>query len=190
MMQAKNPDLPFWIDRDTGRVLLPCGFEFDGRLTQAELAASAFGQVARRFDCGTLPFMHYDVDPGVLEGLRMYGRMSFYGETLLNASVQVTYNKPGATWDDYSEELEAKAKQFHDAWLDRLFGPPHTVERLGSRTASPVEAALHTFIGYTFAWGRVDSCHDPRGGDTSIVIGYGDRRERAYEAFRRGLKRI
>ncbi len=188
----KNSEGPFplWIDLETGRVRLPCGFEFDGGLTQRELNASAFGQSARKFDCGSLPFMHYDIDPGMLEGLRMFGRLSFYAETLLSASVLVSFNKPGATWDDYSLALEAKAKAFHDAYLERLLGRPHSVHRLGISQLAAEEAVLDTSIGYDFAWGRVFSYHDTRAGDTSIAIRYGDRLEKANAAYQKGIRQI
>ena len=66
----------------------------------------------------------------------------------------------GEGWDDYSEKKERARRAVHDAWLERALGPAHRADD------------AHACKEWRFAWGRVISAHDPRGGATDVQIIY------------------
>lgn len=66
----------------------------------------------------------------------------------------------GTSWDDYTEAKEHARRAVHDALLERDLGPAHRADD------------EHFSKEWTFAWGRVLSSHDPRGGSTEVQILY------------------
>ena len=103
---------------------------------------------------------------------------------LVDVRVTADLYPPGPKdWSNYSLDVEAATKQFHDRLVERTLGSPSDG---GSWRRLPEgQPTLERPIGWRFTWGRASSHHNSRGGGTYITISYGDRKEEANKAYGR-----
>jgi hypothetical protein len=172
------------IDRENGTLRFPDGVEIDPALTQDALRALPTGTNAQSWDCGTLPWIHYDLSGGQVDGKELLVSLCFYDQVLVRVSITTDLYPPGPKdWSNYSLDVQAATKRFHDLLLEKVLGPPSDG---GSCHPLPTDQAiLERPLGWRFPWGRVFSYHDSRGGGTRIDISYGDRLEEATKAYER-----
>jgi hypothetical protein len=174
------------IDREDGTVRLPNGLEVGPALTQAAFRALPASQNARSEDYGTLPWIHYHLSGGQIDGKDLLVSLCFYDQMLVNVSVTADLYPPGPKdWSKYSLEVEAATKQFHDGLLKRIFGNPSKGGSFLFRRLPERKETLEWPLRWDFSWGSVFSYHDSKGGGTYITVGYGNRKEDASNAYRR-----
>ena len=144
------------IDRPTGALVLPGGTA--GReLTRSTLLPSPMGASATCDDMRTC-WMHVHLGPQALAGGTFGVTLQFEGERLDGYALCLVDERYATmSWDDYSEDKQLALRDAHDAWLVAALGP-------GEREPSPRGPELH----YAFAWGKVWSTFDARGGSCSI----------------------
>ena len=172
------------IDRENGTIRLPDGFSISPDLTQDAFRALPVFQAARSTDCGTLPFIHYHLSGGQIEGHELLVGLCFYDQLLIHAQITASFYPPGPNdWSNYSLDVEAATKRYHDALLQRMFGKPSTGESFLFRRLPKGQETLDRPLDWKFPWGSVFSCHDSRGGGTFIRVSYGNRNEEASKAY-------
>ncbi|HEV8378256.1 MAG TPA: hypothetical protein VGP99_05365 [Tepidisphaeraceae bacterium] len=172
------------IDRRDGLVKLPNGFVISAHLSQDEFRASEWFAATVR-DVGTRPFVHYYFSCGEVEGRGLVANLSFYDQMLLSIDLQADLSRPGPKdWSNYSLEVEAATKRFHEDLLRKILGEPGSDGTMHSSQRSPSQATLDRPCSWKFSWGQVSSFHDQQGGGTFIMISYGNRNEEANRAYR------
>lgn len=72
----------------------------------------------------------------------------FEGQTLNRVTLQLSDDRYGSSWDDWTEENELARKQAHDDWL-KAHG-----------------------LSKQYPWGKILSLYDSRGGSSTIEIVY------------------
>lgn len=172
------------IDRENGTVRLPSGLEIGPALTQDAFCALPGSGSARKHDHGKLPWIHYRLSGGEVDGKELLASLCFYDQLLVYVSISANLYPPGPNdWSDYSLDVESETKRFHDRLLEEILGSPSDG---GSWSRLPGgQGTLERPLGWRFPWGRVSSSHDSRGGGTYITISYGNRHEEANNAYRR-----
>jgi hypothetical protein len=172
------------IDAHSGAITLPNGFAVTANLTQAAFRESEMFAHARAEQAGTLPWIHYQFSAGHLEGKELLVNLQFYDQMLVSVSVTADLYPPGPKdWSNYSLDVEAATKDFHDRLLERQLGAAESPQVSAARL-TPTQAALARPRNWAFAWGAVASIHDTKGGGTFILVQYGNRREEADRAYR------
>jgi len=176
----------FLIDPTDGALALPNGNTISPTLTQTEFREGPVFQAASPHDYGTHPWIHFNFKGGLVEGKPLLVSLCYYDQLLVMVSLTVNLYPPGpADWSNYSLEVEAATKTFHDQLLVGQFGKPtHTVD-MSPGHLKAAQATLARSNEWRFNWGSVFSGHDSKGGGTSIVVRYGDRLEEANAAYRR-----
>lgn len=176
---------PMHIDPQTGTVGLPNGYSVDPSLTQDGFRASALFSQARSQDHGTWPWIHYHFSGGHLEGKELLVSLCFYDQVLVYLSMTADLYPPGPKdWSTYSLAVEAAIKDFHDRLLEQTLGKPSRSDQLPYGELPAAQATLaHPHI-WELPWGTVHSAYDSKGGDTSIIVKYGNRHDEANKAFR------
>lgn len=174
------------IDKKNGDVLLSNGFKIHADLTQSSFKNTPYFEKATAEDHGTLPFIHYHMNGASLEHKPIHVSLCFYGEILLEVSISASLYPPDSkSWKDYSLDIEAQIKDFHDEQLKEILGKPHKKYGLRGKKWPRHQKSLKYSYEYTYHWGRVFSCHDERGGGTYIFVSYGNRKQEAKEDYRR-----
>ncbi len=173
------------IDTQDGTVKMPNGFSVGGELSQKAFKASGAFADAQRRDHGTPPWVHYHLSGGSLDGKEILVGFCFYDQMLVDVSITAEFYPPGQRdWSSYSLEVEAETKRFHDRLLEQLLGKCRESKRLSWRRFFGKNAVLEEPRSWRFPWGTVSSCHDFKGGDTTIILSCGHRREEADRAYR------
>jgi hypothetical protein len=176
----------FWIEQDNGTVKLPNDFVIDADLTQDQLRQSALMKDARAFDCGTLPFIHFDIDAGEIQNKPVLGRLSFYDQLLLSIDLTVDlYPVDQHGWEYYSLDVEKQTKRLHEQILVDMLDSPTPQMKLSqfmnkiSDKLLNHDRAWEKPMCWNYVWGTVGSYYDSRGGSTGIIIHYAGRHEKA-----------
>lgn len=171
------------VDRQTGAVTLPNGWSAGPSLTQEGFRAGEMFPGARSGG-GVPPWIHYRFSGGRLDGKELLVSLCFYDETLVSLSVTADHYPPGQRdWSNYSLDVEAATKDFHDRLLEGQLGEPTDSPEFSMGGLSEAQATLARPHRWVFPWGKVLSSHDQKGGGTSIVVLYGNRQEEALRAF-------
>lgn len=166
------------IDQCDGAVRIPNGVLIHPTLTQDELRASSEFAASQSLDYGTLPWSHFRLNSGEIDGKDIFVSLCFYDQVLVHVSVSVNHYPPGEwDWSQYSLEVESETKRFHDYLLEQELGPPSNVTTLPRHELSDKIATLAQRRDWKFPWGVVSSGHDFKGGGTEIVIRYRDRQK-------------
>jgi hypothetical protein len=174
------------IDRDNGTVTFPNGLKIDPALTQNAFRALPAGSGANRQDYGTRPWIHYLLAGGQVDGKELLVRLCFHDQLLVFVSVSADLYPPGPKdWSNYSLEVEAATKQFHDCLLEQMLGRPSSGAIFLFGHLGDVKETLERSLRWDFSWGSVISSHDFKGGGTEITVEYGARLEEANKAYRR-----
>jgi hypothetical protein len=174
-----------FIDRDSGTVTLPNGYSVGPSLSQEGFRAGEMFGRAKSRDCGTLPWIHYDFSGGNVEGKELLVSVCFYDQMLVSLDITADLYPPGAKdWSNYSLDVEATTKEFHDRLLEQALGKPTRTDRLSMSNLTPTQTMLARSLMWKFRWGSVVSEHDQRGSGTSIFVSYGNRHEEASKTYR------
>lgn len=171
-----------FIDKNSGAIELPNGLVITAELTKARFENSAYFSQVTPHDYGTLPFQWYRFDGGQVDGHTLHVDLCFYSDVLID--FQVTTNFYGANqrkWEDFSLEIEAQSKTFHDELLQKILGKPHKKFLLPLENG---ESVLDYRMEYSYAWGIVWSVYDSKGGFAYIGVKYGSRHENANKDYR------
>ncbi len=177
---------PMHIDRHTGTIKLPNGYAIEPNLSQQEFRANQIFSHSRCRNCGTLPWIHYEFSGGELKGKTILVGLCFYDQTLVSVSVSANLYPPGnADWSNYSLDVEAAAKRFHERILTDTLGKPTKSEQPAAEYLSDRKTTLTSSHTWAFAWGSVNSAHDSKGGGTFLTISYGNREALARKAYHR-----
>ena len=172
------------IDRHDGAVGLPNGIRIDPAVSQEQFRNGPASAFARSEDYGTLPWIHYRLRGGEMDGKELLVSLCFYDEMLVEVSMTVDLYPPGAKdWSSYSLAVEAETKRAHDHLLAEMFGDSSRADRLFSSGLAEPDATLQRPLHWTFPWGLVSSVHDSKGGGTFITVNYGNRKEEANKAY-------
>jgi hypothetical protein len=173
------------IDPGTGAVTFPNGVAIDASLTQDAFRASAIFAQARADTVGVPPWIHYHFSGGHLEGKELLVSLLYYDQMLVSVNVAADLYPPGPKdWSNYSLDVEAATKDFHDRLLTRLLGSPTESPEMSSGGFSAAQATLARPHRWRLPWGSVWSGHDTKGGGTSVMVQYGNRNEEANRLFR------
>jgi hypothetical protein len=168
------------IDPNTGAVTFPNGFAVGADLTQDAFRDSAMLAQARTDPAGVPPWMHYHFSGGQLEGKELLASLLFYDQMLVSVTVTADLYPPGPKdWSNYSLDVEAATKEFHDRLLTRLLGSPTESPEMSAAGFTRAQATLARPQTWVLPWGSVWSGHDTKGGGTSVMIHHGNRREEA-----------
>jgi hypothetical protein len=168
------------IDAHSGAVTLPDGFVVTATLTRDAFRQSETFANARADHAGTPPWIHYQFNAGRLDGKELLVNLQFHDQVLVSVSVTVDLYPPGPKdWSNYSLDVEAATKDFHDRLLERQLGEPAEPPQVSSAHLTPARATLARPRNWAFAWGAAASVHDTKGGGTFIMVQYGNRREEA-----------
>jgi hypothetical protein len=133
---------------------------------------------------GTLPWVHYTFTPGTLGGKPLLTSACFYDQLLIYVKATVSHYAPGANdWSAYSMRVESETKRYHDRLLAEMLGKPSSGDLAMSRLLPDGPDLLGYVLCWDYAWGRVSSLHDSRGGTTAMRVDYGDRLAWASEAY-------
>jgi hypothetical protein len=174
------------IDRENGTVRLPNGLEIGPALTQDAFRALPDSQHARSQEYGTLPWIHYHLPGGHIDGKEILVSLCFYDQLLVSVSLSADLYPPGPKdRSRYSLEVEAATKQFHDCLLEQMLGKPSKAARFPFGRLPDVKETLERRLRWDFPWGSVFSSHDSKGGGTDITVRYGNRVEEANKEYRR-----
>ena len=173
------------IDPINGKVTFPNGCSIGSDCTQDEFRGSALGADARSWDCGTLPWIHYDFKAGEIEDHDLIVRLCFYDQLLVSIDLTICLYQPDQRdWLHYSLDTEAAQKALHERILCEQFGKSSTKATRSSNRFPGKRSTLNESVVWGFKWGKVSSCHDSKGGGTFIQVRYGDRLERSAAAYR------
>lgn len=174
----------FHIDPADGAIRFPDGAGLGVDTTQDAFLASPPGRDARPHDYGTRPWLHQRFTAGAVEGKSLLVNACFYEQMLVYVGITADL-EPGKAkdWSNYSLDTEAATKRFHEALLEPMLGPPTERMSLGIDRFTREQATLAEPAAWAFAWGKVTSAHDLKGGGTSIVVSYGNRLEEANLAY-------
>ena len=173
------------IDPDTGAIAFPSGFAADAGLTQSAFRAGSAFAHARVDEAGVRPWIHYRLPGGELDGHPLLIDVLFHAELLVTVTVAADLYPPGPKdWSNYSLDVEAATKDFHDRLLEGQLGAPAESPAVSAAGLTPAQATLARPRRWAFAWGAVSSVHDTKGGGTFLMVQYGDRRAEAERAFR------
>lgn len=173
------------IDRDNGTVRLFNGLEIDPAMTQDAFRALPAGRDAQPRDYGTHPWIHYQLSGGRIDDHDLIVSLCFYDQMLVYVNMSVDLYPPGPKdWSNYSLDVEAATKQFHDRLLAGMLGEPSTSAAFLPGGMLDAKETLGQPLRWDFAWGAVSSYHDSKGGGTFMTVSYGNRRQEASEAYR------
>jgi hypothetical protein len=173
------------IEPGTGAVTFPNGLAVGADLTRDAFRDGVIFPHARADAVGVPPWMHYHFSGGQLEGKELLASLLFHDQMLVSVSVTADLYPPGPKdWSNYSLDVEAATKEFHDRLLTRLFGSPTESPAMSAAGFSAAQATLARPLNWVLPWGSVWSGHDTKGGGTSVMIHYGNRREEAVKASR------
>ncbi|MCA9257491.1 MAG: hypothetical protein KDA33_17710 [Phycisphaerales bacterium] len=170
------------INRFTGELALPIGASIGPDTTRDAFASDPVFAEARNAGSPP-PYVTLSFDAGELDHRPLLASVTFYEQTLLSISLTIDAYGPGATWDDYSLESEARSKLLHEALLTRLLGEPTHRDHRFAFGKSGAEEILTQPVTWEFAWGRAISSHDSKGGGTYITLAFGNRMNDARRAF-------
>ena len=172
------------IDPQTGAVTFPSGYLIDSDLSQDGFKTSKMSGQAQARHSGTLPWMQYHLSCGFLEGAEVLVVLWYYGQMLVSVDIPTTRLPPeDRNWSNYSVDVEAATKAFHDHILERMLGKPTKSECHSFVSVAPAHATLACPHVWTFRWGTVCSAHNFQNGDSSITMCYGDRGDKARQAY-------
>jgi len=181
--------MSFHIDFREGFVMLPNGCVLSPHLSQDEFRASKWFAAATERDVGTRPFVHYGFSCGDVDGKELLANLIFYDQMLLSIELETAEYAPEARdWSNYSLEVEAATKDFHEILLRRMLGKPTSCTAITHTKCPPSQVTLYQPCRWRFSWGEVGSFHDQKGGATFISIKYGNRVEEANQAYRASKK--
>jgi hypothetical protein len=173
------------IDPRDGLVKLPNAYVITAHLTQDGFRAGECFAAATVRDVGTRPFIHYHFACGEVEEKQLLANLIFYDQMLLSMELTADLYPPGPKdWSNYSLEVEAATKRFHEDLLRRMLGEPSICRPISHSQRPPELSTLDQPCSWRFPWGKVDSFHDDRSGGTFICISYGDRLEEANSVYR------
>jgi hypothetical protein len=173
-------------NRENGTVRFPNGLTIGSALTQEAFLASPASRNARSQDYGTLPWIHYHLSGGQLEGRELLVSLCFFDQILVHLSVTANFYPSGLKdWSNYSLDVEATTKQFHDRLLEQMLSKPSKGGTFIFRRLPDRQHTLERPLCWRLPWGTVSSFHDPKGGGTYIGVSYGNRRKEAQSAWRR-----
>jgi hypothetical protein len=173
------------INPHDGAIKLPNSISIHSELTQDAMLADPLLADAKRKDYGALPWIHHHFCGGEIEGKPLRASVCFYDQLLVFVTLAADLYPPDPKdWSSYSLEVEAQTKRFHDALLTGELGPPTHIEHFLSHDPSGPADTLNRPHRWDYAWGRVWSSHDFKGGGTSIVVRYGNRLEDANAHYR------
>jgi len=168
------------IDPDTGAIAFPSGFAADAGLTQSAFRAGPAFAHARVDEAGVRPWIHYRLPGGELDGHPLLIDVLFHAELLVTVTVAADLYPPGPKdWSNYSLDVEAATKDFHDQLLTRLLGEPTESPARPRGHFSESQATLARPHTWRLPWGTVWSGHDAKGGGTYLALTYGNRRDEA-----------
>lgn len=176
------------IDQNDGTVSLPNGFSVSPSLTQDAFQQASVFRTARAQDCGTPPWIHYHFTGGRIDDRELLVSLCFYDQILVEVRLTASLYAANATWADYSLDIEAATKDYHERMLERMFGQSTRSNRDSVKHSSSSQSILAHPVVWQFRWGEVASRHDSRGGATFISIEYGDRKEDACKAYLSGRR--
>lgn len=184
MSPLSNSDPTLRIDKHSGSISFPIGVVIAPDLTQDAFRAMLPLPDARSWDCGTLPYIHYSFSGGDVDGKELLVILCYFDQSLLYVSLTANFYQPGEReWKDYSLEIEASTKQFHDQLLARLLGKPSKGGSFFFKHLPEGMATLDRPLSWRYPWGCINSGHDQKGGGTYITVAYGNRRDEAHKAY-------
>ena len=136
----------------TGELRLPSADVVLGpRLTREVFLASRLAEHASPLVVNE-PYCSYvvSVPPGELGELAFSVSLQFHGPTLMSLDLMVVDARFGTSWSDWTEAKEQDRRRYHDQWLEATCG------------LKPGQ----------YSWGGLESRLDPKGGFSSITVGY------------------
>ncbi len=140
------------INKDSGTITFELKkqlFVVNGSFSKNDFLDSDLGHNARRI-IHNEPHISYGLYPCVLKKNTFPLCFYFFGEKLDSLDLNMQVPDLENSWENYSEEKEIKRKQLHDQWLSDM----------GIKT------------DFNYAWGKITSSFDPRGGSSNIGIQY------------------
>jgi len=171
------------INRDNGAILLPNQYSLSPSLTRESFQNSEMFSHAQSRNPGTISWMHYSFSGGKVSGRDLLVRLCFYDQILVSADMTVDMYPPGPKdWSDYSLDVEAETKKFHDNLLEKILGRPAASDFLPNINLAAGQECLCRPLKWIFPWGIVRSSHDFKGGGTYMMVSYGNRFEEGAKA--------
>lgn len=168
------------IDPQSGTVTIPNGGSVDPSLSQDEFRAASLYAVIREQHGGRLCWNEYRFSGGRIDGKEVLVSLYYQDQTLASVDLTVDLYPPGPKdWSNYSLNVEAATKDFHDRLLNEMLGPPSKSDHLSFIDLPPSQNTLRCPNAWAFPWGTVHSAHDFKGGGTYIFVRYANRQERA-----------
>src|SRR5688572_25318733 len=102
-----------YIDRYTGIVTLPNSYTLGPSLSHEGFRASDVFAHAR--SNGTSPWLQYRFSGGHIEGNELLVSLDFYDQMIVSINISADLYPPGVKdWSNYSLDVEAAIKDFHD----------------------------------------------------------------------------
>ncbi|AUX41231.1 hypothetical protein SOCE26_026410 [Sorangium cellulosum] len=140
------------IHRQTGEIELSSGARIGPTYSEAQFLASPLARTAKALS-KTHPWSGYRTSRQRIAHKTFRVTLHFFTGKLASVELFEVGAESKASWNDWSEKEEAERKASHDAWLESILGAPP----------------------YDYAWGRITSEYDLRGGYSSIVVRFGPR---------------
>lgn len=173
------PDLQ--INLNSGAVYLPIGFVIESTLSQDDFLKTPIAEHVIRQDDGARPWGHFWFSGGTEDGRELLVGLSYSGQELAYITIAAQfYAEDVRDWSDYSLDLEAETKRFHDSLLEKILGTPSTIGHVQGICNTDVPEILYQPLFWKFPWGSVLSGHDGKGGGTSIRVEYGKQRKEPF----------
>jgi len=143
------------IDLQNGTVTLPNGVAIEPGLTQDDFRASAMFAQVRNQRAGAGHWMNHDFPGGQLDGKELLVSLCFYDQILVSVDVTADLYPPGPRdWSNYSLDVEAATKEFHDRLLEQMLGKPTRSDRFSSVDLSSRQATLAQPKTWELTWAR------------------------------------
>jgi len=139
------------IQAETGEIELASGLKIGPSLTETQFLASPLARGATAVDTDAQR-SGYRLTRQIIAGSTFRVTLRFVTGKLVAVELFQVNTHSKASWDEWSDEEEKQRKAGHDAWLSQILGDPP----------------------YSYAWGKIRSDDDPRGGYSSIVISYAE----------------
>ena len=172
------------INTNNGTIILPNRYPVSPSLTQEVFRNGEMFSKAQSRTYGTFPWIHYSFPGGMVTGRNLLVNLCFYDQVVVYTTLNVDFYPPGPKdWSDYSLDVEAETKQFHDSILDKILGKPTESDLLPNLNLDAAHEILARPLKWCFQWGTVLSSHDFKGGGTYITVSYGNRREQATREY-------
>lgn len=174
------------INANNGTICLPNKFIVSSSLTQANFRNSEMFSDAQIRAPGTPPWIHYLFSGGLISNRDLYVNLCFYDQEIVYVKLNVGFYPPGPKdWSNYSLDIEAKTKNFHDKILVKILGNPGEAIPIPNMTIESSHKTLTIPFKWIFQWGTVLSTHDSKGGGTFMMLKYGNRHEAAIKDYRK-----